>query len=186
MHNGGVLAERALVSASRDQHLTMSDERLLDACRVETYRASGPGGQHRNKRDSGVRLTHEPTGVRVTATERRSQHENRRVAVHRLRKAIALRVRAPGDPTAPSTGSLAAALTDSRWPRLKIESESWLLVAAHVLDRLAAAEGKVSDAAAGLGVSTASLGKFLSLDADLWQEANRLRQRFGHAPLRHA
>lgn len=184
VHNGGVLAERTLVSASRDQCLAMPDDRLLDACRVETYRASGPGGQHRNKRDSAVRLTHEPTGVRVTATERRSQHENRRVAVHRLRKAIALQVRAPADPTAPPTGSLATALAEARWPRLKIESEPWLLAAAHVLDRLESAEGKVSDAAAGLGVSTASLGKFLSLDSDLWQEANRLRRRFGHAPLR--
>ena len=176
----------------------MPDDRLLDACRVETYRASGPGGQHRNKRDSAVRLTHEPTGVRATATERRSQHENRRRAVHRLRKAIALRVRAPAEAAAPPAGPLAEALADAtlrssaslrstspRWPRLKIESEAWLLAAAHVLDRLEAAEGKVSDAAAGLGVSTASLGKFLSLDADLWTEANRLRRRFGHAPLRH-
>jgi hypothetical protein len=42
----------------------------------------------------------------------------------------------------------------------------------------------VSDAAAGLGVSTASLGKFLSLDADLWQDVNRLRRRFGLNSLR--
>ena len=112
-HNGGVLAERASVSASRDQHLTMSDDRLLAECTVETYRASGPGGQHRNKRDSAVRLTHEPTGVVVTATERRSQHENRRVAVRRLRKAIAVRVRAPADANAPPAGPLADALADA-------------------------------------------------------------------------
>jgi hypothetical protein len=160
------------------------DEKLLAECTVETYRASGPGGQHRNKRDSAVRLTHGPTGVRATATERRSQHENRRVAVRRLRKAIALQSRAPADPSAPPVGAPAAALTDARWPRLRPESEAWLLAAAHVLDRLAASEGKVSDVATGLGVSTASLGKFLSLDADLWQEANRLRRQFGHAPLR--
>lgn len=184
-HNGGVIAERAPVAASRDQHLTMSDDRLLAECTVETYRASGPGGQHRNKRDSAVRLTHEPTGVSATATERRSQHENRRVAVRRLRKAIAMRVRAPADATVPAAGPLADALADARWPRVSQKSGTYLLAAAQVLDRLEAGEGKVSDAAAALGVSTASLVKFLSLDTDLWTEANRIRRRFGQKPLRN-
>lgn len=52
--------------------------------RVDTFRATGPGGQHRNKTSSGVRLTHLPTGTVVTATEDRSQHVNRDVAWHRL------------------------------------------------------------------------------------------------------
>jgi hypothetical protein len=183
-HNGGVIAERVLVSVSRDQYLTMSDDRLLAECTVETYRASGPGGQHRNKRDSGVRLTHSPTGVSVTATERRSQHENRRVAVRRLRKAIAVRVRAPAEVAAPPAGPLAEALADPRWPRIGQKAPTYLVAVAQVLDRLEAAEGKVSDAAAALGVSTASLVKFLSLDTDLWTEANRLRRRFSRKPLR--
>ena len=52
--------------------------------RVDTFRASGAGGQHRNKTDSAIRLTHVPTGTVVTATEERSQHENRAVAWRRL------------------------------------------------------------------------------------------------------
>lgn len=52
--------------------------------RVDTMRGTGPGGQHRNKTDSGVRLTHRPTGIVVTATEDRSQHVNREVAWARL------------------------------------------------------------------------------------------------------
>ena len=56
--------------------------------RVDTFRATGPGGQHRNKTDSGVRLTHLPTGVVVTATEDRSQHANRKVAWDRLTAAL--------------------------------------------------------------------------------------------------
>lgn len=57
--------------------------------RIDTFRATGPGGQHRNKTDSGVRLTHLPTGTVVTATEDRSQHANRQVAWTRLSTALA-------------------------------------------------------------------------------------------------
>lgn len=52
--------------------------------REDTYRSSGPGGQHRNKTDSAVRLTHLPSGTVVTASEERSQHLNRLVAWDRL------------------------------------------------------------------------------------------------------
>jgi len=172
------------MALARDGSLMLPDAKLLAECTVETHRVRGPGGGHRNVTDSAVRLTHRPTGVVVTATERRSQHENCRVAVRRLRKAIAMRVRAPVDATAPAAGPLAEALADPRWPRLSQKSGTYLLAAAHVLDRLEAREGKVSDVAASLGVSTASLVKFLSLDTDLWTEANRLRRRFGHTPLR--
>lgn len=54
-----------------------------EAC-VEFVKASGPGGQHRNKRETGVRLTHPPSGITVTATERRSQARNREAAFERL------------------------------------------------------------------------------------------------------
>ena len=57
---------------------------LEQSCTVEFVRGSGPGGQHRNKRETGVRLTHEPTGTRVMATERREQSMNRELAFHRM------------------------------------------------------------------------------------------------------
>jgi len=126
------------MAGSRDQYLAQPDAKLVAECAVETYRASGPGGQHRNKTDSAVRLTHRPTGVSVTATERRSQHENRRVAMKRLRKAIALRVREAADAGAPPKGSLAEALADPRWSRISQKSNAYLIAAAHILDHLEA------------------------------------------------
>src|SRR3989304_1767634 len=77
--------------------MILSDAALLAECEVDTYRASGPGGQNRNKVETAVRLRHKPTGLSVIAEESRSQAENRARALRRLRKAIALRVRRPVD-----------------------------------------------------------------------------------------
>lgn len=68
--------------------LKLDDEALLKACEVEYFIASGPGGQHRNTTASGVRLTHPPTELSVTATERRSQVQNKGVALDRLREGL--------------------------------------------------------------------------------------------------
>lgn len=91
-------------------------DRLLAECDVETYRASGPGGQHRNRRDSAVRLTHRPTGIVVTATERRSQHQNRRAALERLAARLRARARRrrPRVATSPTAASKERRLESKR------------------------------------------------------------------------
>ena len=83
--------------------LLLPEERLRTECRIEFLRRSGPGGQHRNKTETAVRITHQPTGITGEASERRSQAENREVAWNRLRLNLALRIR--GEiPTYPIVG----------------------------------------------------------------------------------
>ena len=68
--------------------LPESDEALLRDCEVDTFRASGPGGQHVNKTESAVRLTHLPSGVIVTSREERSQHRNKAICLQKLRDRV--------------------------------------------------------------------------------------------------
>lgn len=68
--------------------LPESDEELLRECEMETFRASGPGGQHVNKTESAVRLKHPPSGVVVTSQQERSQHRNKALCVQKLRTKI--------------------------------------------------------------------------------------------------
>jgi len=69
--------------------------------RVETFKSSGPGGQHKNKRETAVRIRHLPTGITALATEHRSQARNKALALRRLEmKVHALgRKRRPRIPT---------------------------------------------------------------------------------------
>jgi protein subunit release factor A len=76
-------------------------------CDMDFFIATGPGGQNRNKVETGVRLVHRPTGVMVTATERRSQHANREAAFERMAERLEemQRVQAPRVATKPTAGS---------------------------------------------------------------------------------
>src|SRR5919199_1389484 len=138
----------------------LTDEQLLAQCAVDTYRASGPGGQKRNKTSSAVRLRHLPSGLIVIAEESRSQHENRARALKRLRQALYLKLREPlpADATATAWREPVRAALD-RGGRLHLgarDARFWP-AAGVVLDVLLAREARVSDAAAALGLSTGNL-----------------------------
>ena len=77
-------------------HIPDSDEDLLKECNVDTFRAGGKGGQHLNKTESAVRLSHLPTGTVVTCQDERSQLQNKRKCLIQLRgKLEALNYRPP-------------------------------------------------------------------------------------------
>lgn len=168
----------------------LAEEQLLAQCEVDTYRASGPGGQKRNKTSSAVRLRHPPTGLIVIAEESRSQHENKAKALRRLHHALFLHLRDPL-PVAALTPEAVAAhpdYRDARGPdgRLRLSPKNprfWPAVGV-ALDVLAAVGARVREAADLLGVPTANLIDFLRADPRVWQEANRLRAAGGQKPLR--
>ena len=84
--------------------------------RIDFFRGSGPGGQHRNTSETGVRITHLPTGIVVTATESRSRHQNLQNAKARLAgKLAALRhKRRPRIATRPSRAAVRRRLEKKR------------------------------------------------------------------------
>lgn len=86
------------------RYATMTDEELLAECDVDTFRSGGPGGQHQNVTESGVRLRHRPSGIVVTCRQERSQYQNKQTCLRRLRRRLvaAASLPSPRIATAPS------------------------------------------------------------------------------------
>jgi hypothetical protein len=172
---------------SRHQWTSLTDEQLLAQCEVDTYRASGPGGQKRNKTSSAVRLRHPPSGLLVIAEESRSQHENKAKALRRLRQAFFLKLRDElTEPAQTLTARPELSSVRTAAGRLEVgrKDPRFWPAAGLVLDVLSCVAARVSDAAKLLGVSTGNLIDFLEIDPKLWEQANVLRQRYGQKPLK--
>ena len=167
----------------------LTEPQLLAQCEVDTYRASGPGGQKRNKTSSAVRLRHPPTGLIVIAEESRSQHDNKAKALARMRRALFLDLRdpLPADLTPDAVAALPdyadARNADGRLHLSAKDPRFWPAVGV-VLDVLVHVEARVADAAVLLGVSTGNLIDFLQTDPKVWQESNRLRAAAGQKALK--
>jgi hypothetical protein len=178
----------------RIDHLMASDDALIAQCEVDRYRASGPGGQHRNKTESAVRLRHRLTGVTAIGEDSRSQAENKIHAVRRLRAAIALSVREPValDGHAPSprlaapSPRLAALVAGGTAPlgaRTRLTGDYWAAIA-ELLDLLVAGELEIAATAQRLGITTGALSKLVLHDDQVARVVNDLRRARGMRPLR--
>jgi protein subunit release factor B len=92
-----------MARAFRYEDIPADPRELLKDCDVTFARGSGPGGQHRNKTETAVRIVHRPTGVLAVASEERSQLRNRERALERLHEKLVRRLkpRKARKPTAP-------------------------------------------------------------------------------------
>ncbi len=160
-------------------YLILTDAQLLAQCRFEAYRASGPGGQKRNKTSSAIRLTHAPTGISVIANESRSQHENKSRGLRRLRHQIALEVREPFQIGQTPLPDWIAKTPPTKRLNISTKSENYLPAVALVLDILAVSGWSVRDAADALGITSAHLSSFLREDEKLWAHVNQQREKAG-------
>jgi len=161
---------------TRDDFLDMDDETLLRHCREECFRASGPGGQHRNKTDSAVRLSLMDGRVSALCADHRSQHRNRAEALRRLRSVLAIELRLPIAPDQPLQW-------DGAW-KLGKKDRRYAPFMAHILDVLSRYDWAVGLAAEALGTSTGKLIRALSRDPHLWNAVNKERAKMGLVNLR--
>ena len=101
--------------------LALPDSVLLRECEVEVFIGSGPGGQHRNKTESAVRIHHIATGLTAFAAERRSQLQNKSAALRRLREKLARITEVPKvrRPTLPTHASVERRLRDKKLASLR-------------------------------------------------------------------
>uniref|UniRef100_A0A7C2P189 Peptide chain release factor-like protein n=1 Tax=Schlesneria paludicola TaxID=360056 RepID=A0A7C2P189_9PLAN len=164
---------------------TLPPEQLRGQCELGTARRRGPGGQHRNKTESAVVLKHSATGVEGQASERRSQADNLRVAMKRLRVNVALEVRCLelGE-SAPTP------LWRSRCPKGRIVinpgHDDFAALLAEALDVVAARHGHITSSAEQLGCTSSQLQKFLQLEPRAWQLVNQWRKQYGLPALERA
>ena len=105
----------------------LSDPQLLAQCEVQAHRAGGPGGQHRNKAETAVRLVHLPTGVAAEGKDQRSRGQNLSAALERLREKLARRAYRPPPrhKTRPSRAAKERRLQEKRREGEKKKGRRW-------------------------------------------------------------
>lgn len=161
----------------------LSPEALAAQCETRFTRRSGPGGQNRNKVETAVVLRHRPTGLGAEASERRSQGENLKAALFRLRLNLALQVRLPVTPADPPSALWQSRLRGGRIV-VSPTHDDFPSLLAEVLDRLEAHALDPKAAAAALGCTPSQLIRFLKDEPRALIQVNHGRGGLGLHALR--
>ncbi len=161
----------------------LSDSKLLQSCRVERGRGSGAGGQHRNKVETFVRIVHEPTGVIGIAGERRSQQENYRKALFRLRLNLAMQVRGYREPGT-SPGELFRSRCRGGKIAINTKHHDYPAILAEAIDIIEQKHYKIDKAAIVLDLTMSQLVKLIAKEPAALAMVNRKRVERKMRPLK--
>lgn len=157
--------------ASLDQDLLLKD------CQIQNVRRSGPGGQHRNKVETGVVIKHVPTGITAEASEKRQQGRNRSVALFRLRINLAIDCRLKHFGEAPSKLWQRRILNGT--VKVNSEHDEFPALLAESLDVLKHFQFDPKEASQFLGCTSSQLIKFLKKEPRAFAWLNSKRQAAG-------
>ena len=170
-------------------------EQLLQQCRLTFSRASGPGGQNRNKVETSVQIEYLPASILASASERRTQNENRKVVVQRLRCKLAVELRPT--PDAKFTAAISTVLAtkmqigSATWQqycrngRIAIAetNNDWPAILAEIIGFMSISDWNISDVAAMLATSSSQLVKMLKKHPPAFVLFNQERKSRGQRPL---
>ena len=171
------------MTSPRDDHpAALAPEQLWGECEVQRLRRSGPGGQHRNKVETAIRLRHAATGVEGQASERRSQAQNAAVALFRLRVNLALELRRPI--CEPSQASPLWQSRSAAGLKVSAANADFPALLAEVLDTLAALGADPKRSAARLDCTSSQLIRLLKIEPRALLLVNRWRSQRQLAALR--
>jgi len=171
------------------------DVQLLNQCKLTFSRASGPGGQHRNKVETSVQIEYIPACIIASASECRTQKDNRKVAVQRLRCKLAVELRPTRNPisTAAISTALAAKMQmgSATWKqycrnrRIDVSetNSDWPAILAEIVGFLSISDWNVSDVAVVLGTSSSQLVKLLKKHPPAFALLNQERKVRSQRPL---
>jgi len=162
--------------------LQLDHQQLKNACSITRTRRGGPGGQHRNKVETAIVITHNDSGISAQAGEQRSQHANLTAAMARLKINLAIGVRNNPLPTVPD--DLWKSRVKNRRISVSLCHADYPLILTTALDALALRENDIVATAKFLEISTSQLIKFFKTSPQIFDHVQKMRRTNGFKPLK--